>query len=114
MPPVGTKLTFHSWKRPAIFEHVTEGARLKGSLELTLSDTALGQSSQGQSEFELLSAGDIASLDPAAIRHLAPAPMASDAEVTKYVHVDFWEKDLPWRYTPKKNDPILLRPWMVL
>lgn len=107
-------LTFSSWERSLLFDRaVPQGARLGSSLALTLSDVKTGQQAPGDAPFALLAAADVAGLKPGAIKHMAPAPFARDAETTKFVHIDLWEKDLPWRYTPKVNSP-QLRPWLVL
>lgn len=114
MPPLPAKLTFHSWQRSTLFDRATAGPRLTGSLALTMRDTATGQEATGDNRFTLLAAADIAGLNPSAIKHMAPAPLTTGAEITKFAHVDFWEKDLPWRYTPRLNAGDDLFPWMVL
>jgi hypothetical protein len=107
-------LTFSSWERSLLFDRaVPQGARLGSSLALRLSDVKTGQQALGDAPFALLAAADVAGLKPGAIKHMAPAPFARDAETTKFVHIDLWEKDLPWRYTPQVNSP-QLRPWLVL
>ena len=78
-------------------------------------DKDAGTSATDTTPFTLMAAADIAGLKPGAVKHMAPAPSARDAETTKYVHIDLWETDLPWRYTPKLNQgDQQLRPWMVL
>ncbi len=112
MPP--QELTFTSWQRSKLFDLAQEqDARMSSALQLILSDTNTGQKASGSTSFTLMAAADIAGLKPDAIKHMAPAPSAHDAETTKFVHVDLWEPDLPWRYTPKKKED-QLRPWLVL
>jgi hypothetical protein len=118
------KLSFTAWQRSQLFDRAQkQGARLASSVELTLRDTETGQVAGGAAPFALLAAADIAGLKAGAIKHRAPAPLARDAETTKFVHVDFWEADLPWRYTPEREadrntppdpDNKTLRPWLVL
>lgn len=108
-------LTFKAWQRSKLFERAKrQGPRLQSSVALTLTDTNTNQAKSGDQSFILMAAGDVAGLKPSAIKHMAPAPGARDAETTKLVHIDFWEKDLPWRYTPIQNDPNKLLPWLVL
>jgi hypothetical protein len=108
-------LIFNAWQRSQLFLHAAEtGPRLEGHLDLTLTDTNSGPPATGSAPFILMGAGEIAGLRPGAIKHMAPAPFARDAETTKFVHVDLWEPDLPWRYTPRKNELNTLRPWLVL
>jgi hypothetical protein len=109
-------LTFKSWQRSKLFELAEKdpAGRMKGKMQLTISDTTTGQSDFDEVPFMLMAATDIAGLKPGAIKHMAPAPFTRDAETTKLVHIDLWEPSLPWRYTPEKNDTINMRPWMVL
>ena len=117
-------LTFKAWQRSQLFDLAKQqGPRLGSQVSLTLRDINTGQSAQGATQFTLMAAADVAWIKPSAIKHMAPSPFARDAETTKLVHIDLWEYDLPWRYTPQltenlptpkfPNNPIL-RPWLVL
>ena len=109
------KLQFKAWQRSILFDAATDTnqGRLSSSLNLELSDEH-GNNELAKVDFDLVTAGDVAALKANAIKHLAPAPYSQDAESTKFVHIEFWEKDLPWRYTPHENHSTTLRPWMVL
>src|SRR5215217_3227698 len=114
MAPLPKKLTFTAWQRSRLFERAeVAGPRLSGKLALTLADTNTGQAASDDATFTLMAAGDVDGLKAEAIKHMAPAPFARDAETTKLVHIDLWEHDLPWRYTPEVDAPNL-RPWLVL
>jgi hypothetical protein len=114
MPDLPEKLTFKAWQRSRLFDQAQpQGARLGGKLSLTLQDTNTRQSAPGETSFTLMATADVGGLKADAIKHMAPAPFARDAETTKLVHIDLWESDLPWRYTPRTNEP-KLRPWLVL
>lgn len=106
-------LTFRSWRRSTLLESAdfTAGRPPSISVELAATDT-FGGSSTGSFPATFRWPGDVRSLNPSAIRHRAPAPSVQDAETTKFVHVDFWSPDLPWRYTPESG--ALLRPWLAL
>ena len=124
MAPLPKTLTFTAWQRSRLFERAEEkDGRLEGNVSLTLTDTNTGESITDDIRFKLMAAGEVAGLKPDAIKHMAPAPFARDAETTKLVHIDLKEYDLPWRYTPRREEdhPVLgvpdnnvLRPWMVL
>jgi hypothetical protein len=108
-------LTFKAWQRSKLFDRARlQSGRLQSTVALSLTDTNTGRTATGDAPFVLMAAVDVAGLKPSAIKHMAPAPFTRDAETTKLVHIDLWEKDLPWRYTPQKNDPNALRPWLVL
>jgi hypothetical protein len=107
-------LVFKAWQRSKLFDLAElQGAHLQSKIKLTLFDTNSGDEASGDVSFTLMAAGDVGGLKSIAIKHMAPAPFTRDAETTKLVHIDLLEKDLPWRYTPQKNDP-KLRPWLVL
>jgi hypothetical protein len=114
MAPLEQHLIFGAWKRSSLFDAAIPGARLTGELSLRMSDEATGAFVDEKAQFTFLAAADIAAVETSAIRHLAPAPSTFDAETTKYVHVDFHEKDFPWRYTPNLGNGNQLFPWLVL
>lgn len=115
MPNLPENLTFKTWRRSKLFERSElHGARLQSKVALTLTDSHTGHTASGDATFTLMAARDVGGLKATAIKHMAPAPFTRDAETTKFVHVDLWESDLPWRYTPRRNDPDKLPPWLVL
>jgi len=109
------ELKYTAYMRSSLYElAVKPGPRMTGRLPLLLHDTT-GQQAQGGAPFTLMAAADIAGLKPGAIKHMAPSPGSRDAETTKYVHIDFFEPDLPWRYTPELADGAgRVRPWLAL
>lgn len=111
-------IKFLSWRRSDIVSRSQEQAgRLGRQLTLVLDDIGdAAPARQNQARVLFPAASDVVALKPGAIRHLAPKPNTPDAETTKFVHVDFTEPDLPWRYTPKPSLPGQggLAPWMVL
>lgn len=112
------KLTFTAWQRSKLFDFaLPQGARLGSSIPLILTDTNTGQQTlpgDGNAPFLLKAAGDVAGIKRSAIKHMAPAPFTHDAETTKFVHIDLYEKDLPWRYTPRTVEDDHVYPWLVL
>ncbi|MEO3389003.1 hypothetical protein [Mesorhizobium sp. CAU 1741] len=116
-------MTFHSWRRSSLMDNATlaEG-RLSGTIAMTLDDPAVDAPPRAfPVPIAFRSAADVSALKPEAIRHTAPRPATADAETTKFVHIDFAEPDLPWRYSPAVPEPeapggirTRLRPWIVL
>lgn len=110
-------MNFLSWRRAQIVgrsDRVVEG-RLRRSFPLSLDDTQDGVGATDVDlELAFPAAGDVKALRPSAIRHMAPKPNTADAETTKCVHIDFFDAELPWRYTPEALQGNALRPWMVL
>jgi hypothetical protein len=108
-------LTFHSWQRSSLLdEGARSGGRLRATLNLTMTDQATGNTATGAIPYGFVGAADITCIQRSAIKHLAPAPFTPDAEVTKFPHVDFWDADFPWRYTPRARANDQVPPWLVL
>jgi hypothetical protein len=111
-------LKFSSWQRAPLYdlvptEALTDG-RLVGTLLLTLRDGYGPDVATGSVDFHLVAPRDIAALVPRAIIRTVPAALAHEVEATKFVHVDFADPDLPWRYTPRKASGDRLAPWLAL
>lgn len=113
------ELVFSSWRQPTIVAEATgsTGGRRAGRLDLTLTDsirTGPGEEATGGVGFTLRSGADVVGLAPSAIRHRAPAPGVTDAEDTKFPHVDLHAPDLPWRYAVRHSDTGQTQPWLAL
>lgn len=118
------ELKYTAFQRSVLYDLAhRDGPHMVGALPLKLRDAPLGHEATGVAPFTLMAAAEIAGLKPGAIKHMAPPPGTRDAETTKFVHVDFYEPDLPWRYTPEAAfvppqppDPAnkVVRPWLVL
>src|SRR5262245_56108679 len=111
-------MTFAPGRRSKLMSTaIADGGRLKGARPMVREDIkADPPAGPVPHDVPVLfaSAGDVLSLNPAVIRHLAPKPATPDAETTKFVHLDFYDVDLPWRYTPRAAAGDQLVPWMVL
>lgn len=63
----------------------------------------------------LVGPGDIVGLDSRVVVRTFPRPDEGDAEFEHFALIEFDQADLPWRYTPaKENDSGQLRPWVNL
>ncbi|MEJ3750513.1 hypothetical protein WEI85_45560 [Actinomycetes bacterium KLBMP 9797] len=60
--------------------------------------------------------GDVIGLDSRAISRVEPRPWITNAEPNYLAHIEFYEEDLPWRYSPAPPDAITRRlaPWLGL
>lgn len=64
---------------------------------------------------EFLGPGDISGSNPRDVIRVVPPPGALDAELNYFPAIEFDQADLPWRYTPRREDADgRLRPWMCL
>lgn len=59
--------------------------------------------------------GEVASLDRDVIARVYPTPNTFDVESNYFPLIEFEQPDLPWRYTPARDDAAnRLRPWLCL
>lgn len=58
--------------------------------------------------------GDIAGIQPVSILQVVPANGVKNFESNYFPFIEFFEEDLPWRYTPAKEAGDKLRPWLAL
>jgi hypothetical protein len=64
----------------------------------------------------LFSPGDIVGIDRRAIVRVEPRHWITNFEPNYLAHVEFYDEDFPWRYTPAAPDAVRgrLRPWIAL
>ncbi|WP_405535213.1 hypothetical protein OG787_12240 [Streptomyces sp. NBC_00075] len=67
-------------------------------------------------DVQLYGPGDVVGIDPRAIVRNDPRDWITDAEPNYLAHVEFYDEDFPWRYTPAGPDGtgLRLRPWIAL
>lgn len=58
--------------------------------------------------------GDVLGIDPKMVIRTHPKKGVTNFEIENLAYVEFYEEDLPWRYTPAKPHQNKLRPWMSL
>ena len=60
--------------------------------------------------------GDVVGIDPRAIVKREPRDHITNFESNYFPHIEFYEEDFPWRYTPAAPDETKhrLRPWLAL
>lgn len=84
--------------------------RLSGeSPDRTVPDRTVSQSVQ------LYGPGDVVGVDPRAVSRTEPQPFVTNAEPNFLVHIEFYEEEFLWRYSPATPDAAnRLRPWLAL
>jgi hypothetical protein len=65
---------------------------------------------------QLYGPGDVIGIDPRAISRMEPRPLATNFEPNYLAHIEFYEEDLAWRYSPAAPDTGTRRltPWLAL
>ncbi len=119
--------TFLPWLRQGIARSVvasdgdtTVKLRATAHVDLTVSGTALDGTALPQGnvarDVELFGPGEVIGIDSRAIIRTEPHLWITNAEPDYLAHIEFYEEDFPWRYTPTAPDAsrLKLRPWITL
>jgi hypothetical protein len=121
--PTGT-YTFLPWMRRGVANRIDTPAgdpnvrqRAGFDVEVTVSGVGLDGSAPALTEpqhVELYGPGDIVGTDQVAISRLEPPDWTTNFEPNHLVAIEFYDEDLPWRYTPAAPDGRRLLPWLAL
>ncbi|MFG2874550.1 hypothetical protein ACGFYU_05975 [Streptomyces sp. NPDC048337] len=66
-------------------------------------------------QVQLYGPGDVVGVDPRAVSRTEPQPSVTNAEPNFLAHIEFYEEDFPWAYSPAvPDDTGRLRPWLAL
>lgn len=125
MNPLAT-YSFLPWLRQGIANTITaadgdEGvhsARVATHVELKLSGDPPGGGVQltepVKQDIALYGPGDVVGIDPRAVVRTEPHNWITNFESNYLAAIDFYDEDLPWRYTPAAPNGTRLRPWITL
>jgi hypothetical protein len=124
--PLGTH-SFLPWLRQGIANEIQSpdfdtSVRVRASVEVNLAVTgeAVGggtvQTTPVTRSVELFGPGDIVGIDRRAIVRTEPRDWITNFEPNYLAHIEFYDEDFPWRYTPAAPDLAKgrLRPWIAL
>ncbi len=113
--------TFLPWLRQGIANETTSdlsGNRATITVELTVKgkkvDSSGYQSITIPKNIEIYGPGDITGLDPKSIVKVEPRNWITNFEPNYLPYIDFYDEDLPWRYSPNKPAGHRLKPWLAL
>jgi hypothetical protein len=116
--------SFLPWARQGVANAVgaADGdgqVRLRASLavELTVEAQRLDGTTDSRPvprEIQLYGPGDVVGIDPRAIVKVEPRHFITNYEPNFLPHVEFYDEDFPWRYTPARAEGQRLRPWIAL
>lgn len=122
--PLGS-YTFLPWLRQGISRTIAEAdedknVRFRATTAVELSLT--GQPLPGMAALattvkrnvELYGPGEVVGIEPRAIIRTDPRPWITDVEPNYLAHIEFYDEDFPWRYTPARPNGLVLRPWITL
>ena len=112
--------TFLPWMRQGLANQIAgaSGQRATVPVELVLTGRKLDGSAESrppiQRTVEIYGPGDVTGLDPRAIIKTEPRNWITNFEPNYLAQVEFYDEDLPWRYSPVVPAGHRLLPWMML
>lgn len=135
MSNINAKYSFIPWLRRGLSRQIVESDTLGKSEGLALkrakiditttfdlfkgdnNEEKLEKKPEKRSEtmtIDLVGPGDVSGIHKAAILQVVPANGVENFESNQLPFIEFFEEDLPWRYTPAKVVGDKLRPWLAL
>lgn len=124
--PIAT-YSFLPWLRQGIAGYITSAdmdtavkVRAGVRIELKLSGEPVSAGAPLeqtlQRDVQLYGPGDIVGIDARAIIRIEPRDWITNFEPNYLAHIEFYNEELPWRYTPAAPDGsgLRLRPWIAL
>ncbi|MGV3504085.1 MAG: hypothetical protein ACO1O1_10275 [Adhaeribacter sp.] len=110
--------TFLPWFRRGLINLAEAGSlSASGPMALHLTLQARGQGEiplPVPQQVELIGPGQVSGLDPRAVVRTMPAAGVRNFEYNYLCAIEFYDEDLPWRYTPQLPEAGQLAPWLWL
>ncbi|MEU7005174.1 hypothetical protein [Streptomyces sp. NPDC046332] len=116
--------SFLPWLRSGIATSITadpgEASRASIPVNLRVTGEAIGSASAISRDVartvQIYGPGDVVGVDPRAISRTEPRPWITNVEPNYLAHIEFYDEDFPWRYSPAAPDATTkrLRPWLAL
>ena len=123
MSPLPT-YTFLPWLRQGVANNITSAdldasVKVRAAVQVSLELNATAPDGGTQTEtitrpVSLYGPGDIVGLESRAIIRTEPRHWITNFEPNYLPCVEFYDEDLPWRYTPAAPNGHRLRPWIAL
>jgi len=113
------KYTFNAWLRRGIGRTINETDTLgagNGTVKerATVPIDVAVNAHPVHKDFALVGPGDIVGIRQAAVVRVEPYDWVTDFEPNYLAFIEFYDEDLPWRYTPARAAGDRLRPWLAL
>ena len=108
---------FLPWLRDGIGNAITEedtlssGGTLGGRAKLTL-QVDINNQDAGTKEFRIVGSADVIGFNRDLVIRTEPAHWSTVFPPNLLAHIEFYDEDFPWRYSPAKAKGDQLRPWI--
>ena len=112
--------TFLPWLRQGIVNQISGNSGNRATIPIKLVvegenvEGAEKQSITVSKDIEIYGPGDITGLDPQSIVKVEPRNWITNFEPNYLPYIDFYDEDLPWRYSPDTPSNHRLKPWLAL
>jgi hypothetical protein len=112
--------SFLPWLRHGLGTQITAGGSRRGSINVHLELAGDNVTGGGTSiapltqTVELYGPGDIVGVDARMVIRVEPRPWTTNFEPNYLPHIEFYDEDFPWRYTPAPPAGEELMPWLTL
>ncbi|MCX6251742.1 MAG: hypothetical protein NTX61_13445 [Bacteroidetes bacterium] len=115
---------FQSWLRKGIGNAIQEmdnlgnsalpgGTGPRASIRLSVSVNVIDNKADAK-DFQIIGPADIIGFSHNLVIRTEPVHFNTNFPPNYLAHIEFYDEDLPWRYTPAKADGEKLRPWISL
>lgn len=113
--------TFLPWLRQGIANQISGQSGNRATIPISLNITGKKVNGEGEQSLppitkniEIYGPGDITGLDAKAIVKVEPRNWITNFEPNYLPYIDFYDEDLPWRYSPDTPTAHNLKPWLAL
>ncbi|RAY12576.1 hypothetical protein DPM19_23525 [Actinomadura craniellae] len=116
--------SFLPWLRTGIATKITADPGTADRASITVTLRLTGEAIAGgqlpprdvEQQVQIYGPGDVIGVDPRAISRTEPAPWVTNVEPNYLAHLEFYDEDFPWRYSPAVPDGTTRRlaPWLAL
>lgn len=115
--------SFLPWLRQGVANHMTPGATAGGRAQVSVALKLHGDAAPGGADADvdehrdiaLYGPGDVVGVEARAVFRTEPRNWTTNFEPNYLAAIDFYDEDMPWRYTPVVPDlGGRLQPWLAL
>jgi hypothetical protein len=119
MSVVQAVYSFLPWLRHGLGAQITSSGpqrpQIKVNLQLVGDNLGGGTSTVPVTQtVDLYGPGDVQGIDSRVVIRVEPRDLTMNYEPNYLPHIEFYDEDYPWRYTPGPNDGEQLLPWLTL
>ena len=115
---MATKITetdnLNSFSSPPPGGWALERPNIKVRVKVTAKKGGTTHNENVDQDVSLIGPGDIIGIDQNLVIKTEPVNWITNFEPNYFPHIEFYEEDFPWRYSPANPNGQKLRPWLVL